>query len=217
MNPARIENPTQHVCATNPAVLAEIYEPDINLAIWQAGLSSAVRDYAQALSRKTPAPNLKITGCTADIIDELSTRLPQDSRRQHLLEHVRRCCEMFTDLFDAKDLGLRFETLDRAMCPRFHVDNLPVRLITTLHGVATEWLPEFAVDRQWLGRRGANQPDQTSGLIRDINAVAHMHAGDVALMKGESWEGNQGRGLVHRSPQPGPGASRLVLTLDWVS
>ncbi|MBB3184064.1 hypothetical protein FHR95_001624 [Halomonas fontilapidosi] len=36
------------------------------------------------------------------------------------------------------------------MCPHFHCDNLPVRLVTTSHGHGCEWLPEWAVNRQRL-------------------------------------------------------------------
>lgn len=38
----------------------------------------------------------------------------------------------------------------------------------------------------------------------------------LALLKGEIWPDNAGHGLVHRSPQPGPGGKRLLLTLDIV-
>jgi hypothetical protein len=37
----------------------------------------------------------------------------------------------------------------------------------------------------------------------------------VALLKGESWENNEGAGLVHRSPAVKSGQQRLLLTLDF--
>ncbi|WP_410174488.1 DUF1826 domain-containing protein [Marinobacter nauticus] len=43
-----------------------------------------------------------------------------------------------------------------------------------------------------------------------------MPTGSVAILKGEAWIGNDGRGLVHRSPAPGD-TPRLVLGLDWLS
>lgn len=43
-----------------------------------------------------------------------------------------------------------------------------------------------------------------------------MACGEVALMKGERWQGNEGRGLVHRSPALSAGQRRLILTLDWL-
>ena len=40
----------------------------------------------------------------------------------------------FACLLGAKRIGLRLRALDKAMCPRFHVDHVPVRLITTYCG-----------------------------------------------------------------------------------
>ncbi len=217
MNLARKEHDTQAVHSQNPAVLADIYHEHVNLAVWQAQPACAIRDYAQSLCQGTRPLNLKIVGTTQEISQHLATSLPADQGRALLLDHLGQCCAMFSELFEAEALGLRLETLEHAMCPRFHVDNLPVRLITTLHGVATQWLPAHAVERRWLGRAGAGQADETSGLIRDGRAIQQLETGDVALMKGEGWEGNHGRGLVHRSPEPAPGDRRLVLTLDWIA
>lgn len=44
-----------------------------------------------------------------------------------------------------------------------------------------------------------------------------MQPGHVALVKGERWLGNEGRGLIHRSPSLAPGQRRLLLTLDWLA
>lgn len=38
----------------------------------------------------------------------------------------------------------------------------------------------------------------------------------IGLLKGERWEGNEGHGIVHRSPRLTPQAPRrLLLTLDF--
>ena len=47
--------------------------------------------------------------------------------------------------------------------------------------------------------------------------IRHLACGDVALLKGEKWLGNEGAGLVHRSPSQGNGERRLILTLDWLA
>lgn len=54
--------------------------------------------------------------------------------------------DMFCCLFELKRAGLRLTVLDRAMCPRFHVDRVPCRLVTTYLGAATEWLPHTVAD-----------------------------------------------------------------------
>lgn len=95
------------------------------------------------------------------------------------------------------------------MCPRFHVDHVPMRLITTYAGVGSQWLKENAIDRKRLGEVGAEP--------QDPQYIEQIERGDVALLKGERWRGNEGRGLVHRSPQLAENERRLILTLDWLA
>jgi hypothetical protein len=122
---------------------------------------------------------------------------------------------LFRDLFETEGLGLRLRTLDKAMCPRFHTDKVPVRMVCTYGGPGTEWLPEPALNRGKLGHGACGKPDKESGLILDPAAIRSMPAFAVGLMKGELWEGNAGRGAVHRSPRPTPEQPRrLLLTLD---
>ncbi|WP_324615399.1 DUF1826 domain-containing protein [Francisella sp. TX07-6608] len=45
--------------------------------------------------------------------------------------------------------------------------------------------------------------------------IQKLNIGDVALLKGESWIGNSGFGLVHRLPSIIDGKKRLLLTLDF--
>ena len=202
---------------TRPAVLADIYQQEVNLAVWQAGLSAPLRLEVQTLCQQHPSLKLATSGTPDELLEELSGLLTKDSPRPALMERLQLCLSMYADLFEPAAIGLRLDTLDRAMCPRLHVDRLAVRMVTTFCGPATQWLPNDAADRSWLGAAGAGQPDETSGLMRDPTALQSLQAGDVALMKGEGWEGNQGLGLIHRSPAVPTAQRRLVLTLDWVS
>ena len=52
-------------------------------------------------------------------------------------------------------------------------------------------------------------------LISKSDDIQQLEKGDVALLKGESWIGNEEAGLVHRSPELERGTSRLLLTLDF--
>jgi thiol-disulfide isomerase/thioredoxin len=52
---------------------------------------------------------------------------------------------------------------------------------------------------------------------QDEALIQRLDSGHVALAKGEKWHGNEGRGLIHRSPQPPAGERRLLLTLDWLA
>lgn len=117
--------------------------------------------------------------------------------------------EAFFCLTGARRIGLRLRVLDKPMCPRFHVDHVPLRLVTTYQGAASEWLDESGLDRRLLGGAQAE--------VVDEQLIHSLSTGDVALLKGERWEGNEGAGLVHRSPRAEPGLARLLLTLDWLA
>ena len=69
--------------------------------------------------------------------------------------------------------------------------------------------------REKLGIGSAGKPDTDSGLYRSENDIQQMTLADVALLKGEAWQGNQGAGLVHRSPALPKGQHRLFLSLDF--
>ena len=200
---------------TNPIGLTAIYEPEVNLAAWRAGLAETLRQESQRLCQQQPGFKLVTSGTSAELAVAVENKL--DGEYQALVERLQLCLDMFTELFESQSIGLRLEVLDRAMCPRFHVDRLTVRLISTFYGPATEWLPNVSVNRRWLGPAAAGKTDETSGLIIDASAIQTLEAGDVVLMKGEAWDGNEGYGLVHRSPEVSPADRRLALTLDWLS
>ncbi len=101
------------------------------------------------------------------------------------------------------------------MCPKFHVDRVPCRLVATYSGIATQWLPHHAVRRERLGVGSQGKTDEESVLYRNPNDIQQLKAGDIALLKGESWIGNEGAGLVHRSPNVTNESKRLLLTLDF--
>ena len=102
------------------------------------------------------------------------------------------------------------------MCPRFHVDRVPCRLLTTYLGVATEWLPHHNADRSRLGIGNQGKPDEESGIMNSDKDIKYLNQGDVALLKGEAWEGNEGSGLIHRSPTLDSNSRRLLLTIDFI-
>lgn len=95
------------------------------------------------------------------------------------------------------------------MCPRFHVDKIPVRMVTTYQGPGTQWLPEEAADRLALGHSQYGHQD----VCINPEQIRELRLGSLALLKGECWPGNEGRGLIHRSPVV-PNGKRLMLSLD---
>ncbi|MEX0603226.1 MAG: DUF1826 domain-containing protein [Marinobacter sp.] len=189
--------------------LTEIFRDEVNLAVWNRSLQPAVIRFAEALSASAgqlerfislsegdsaamvlPKWTLELTGADAWVAD------------------ANEVIDMYRCLFEPEAVGLRLHVLQGAMCPRFHVDRVPVRLLCTYQSIGTEWLKEEQVNRP---QGQGPLPDQSV----DAFAVEPLATGAVGLLKGEAWEGNEGRGLVHRSPAPGD-QPRLVMALDWL-
>jgi len=197
-----------------PADLGAIYAKEINIAIWERDLPITL---TQSVARFVAAnPNFQDAFTVRPKCAHTSIKKSlAGSGQAELSEDIARLVEMFCFLFDLKRVGLRLATLDRAMCPRFHVDRVPCRLVTTYFGAATEWLPHAAVDRSKLGPRAQGLADNECGVFQNSNDIRQLCSGDVALLKGESWKGNENAGLVHRSPALAPAQNRLLLTLDF--
>ncbi len=199
----------------DPAVLADIYREDVNIAIWKRELSGEVSGAARSVLSAPHGLELSMTVSPDSVRNCIEEALPTRAARP-LSEDISDLVAMFCCLFEIERVGLRLTALDRAMCPRFHVDNVPCRFLTTYQGPATEWLPHQAVDRSKLGRGSNGLPDRDSGLYGCTRDVCELGCGDVALLKGELWEGNENAGLVHRSPTVPDGVRRLILTLDML-
>ncbi|MFP2768972.1 DUF1826 domain-containing protein [Oceanisphaera sp. KMM 10153] len=186
----------------SPAILTRIYEPDCQLAVWRRLLPAAVLDYITGLERQDYPLNLREVLPTEAVTATLSARLPDFPGRDDFVADVQQLAEMFACLFDLKRVGIRLAGLQTAMCPRFHVDRVPCRLVTTYTGPGTHWLNP--AQRHQLLDEGGREPEQWQQLV----------AGEVALLKGDGWQDNEGRGLWHRSPPVPTGYRRLFLSLD---
>ncbi len=204
---------TRHHQGLTPETLTRILEDQTNLAVWQRQLPVHIADFAQlVLSLNEPlAESLCLELPDEDAEPDLAglaAGLRDLQGFEGFMSDLKWLISAFACLLGARRIGVRLRVLDKAMCPRFHVDHVPVRLITTYAGIGSQWLEEGAMDRLQLGQVDAEPQDPAS--IRQLNS------GDVALLKGEKWYGNEGFGLIHRSPQPAPGERRLLLTLDWL-
>ena len=199
-----------------PSSLAEICNDNVNLAIWGRVLDGMIVSAAQSVITHKPHFELVTIVQPHEVVQRLSQDLGNRVELSSLYSDVAYLVEMFCFLFNLDAAGLRMTVLNKAMCPRFHVDRVPCRLITTYNGVATDWLPEHSVDRTKLGKGNNGLPDDESGIYQNEQDIMTLDTGAVALFKGENWSGNQGYGLVHRSPKPPQGKHRLVMTLDFV-
>jgi hypothetical protein len=178
------------------SVLSEIYNPDTQIVIWTGQMSDEVRLYAETFQSLTSSRSLRQLLSPEDMRSYLDGVLHQGQGRDAFIDSISTLAEMYCYLFDLKSLGFRMHHLDRAMCPKFHRDHVPCRLVMTLRGAATQWRSD-----------DANTSDDFESL----------QPGDIALLKGSGWFGNEDKGLVHRSPELQADDWRLFLSMDFAN
>ncbi|MCG9681785.1 DUF1826 domain-containing protein [Vibrio sp. Isolate23] len=197
-----------------PIVLSDIYQEGVNIAVWQRRFDEDFTNLISQYIAANPTISKSLTVSPSNAFETLDCAT-NGQAPESLLKDMAQLVDMFCYLFDLEEVGVRFATLSTAMCPRFHVDQVPCRLVTTYYGAATEWLPNSALDRSKLGRGSNGQPDSLSGLYQHESDIQQLHCGDVALLKGGRWEGNEETALVHRSPAIHPEQPRFIMTLDF--
>ena len=200
----------------NLDTLGDIYQEDTNMVIWKRELDNVIQKAANVIIDTNPSLEISRVVSPDDTYAEIRNALGFSENASIISKDVSNLVDMFCTLFDLKQVGLRLAVLDRAMCPRFHVDRVPCRLLTTYLGVATEWLPHHNADRSRLGIGNQGKPDEESGIMNSDKDIKYLNQGDVALLKGEAWEGNEGAGLIHRSPKLNSNSRRLLLTIDFI-
>ncbi|WP_447554236.1 DUF1826 domain-containing protein [Vreelandella sp. EE22] len=198
-----------HVAAGDDiSVLPRIFEEAINIAILERPLPADIALSAQAQCQTERAWQFGWLGEVNDaFIADLRRHLPAP---EALIEDITTITSVIAFLFETETLGIRLRLLNSAMCPRFHCDNLPVRLVSTYVGPGSEWLPEHAINRAGLGAPRPERPE----IVTDPGAVQRLSSGDIALVKGSGWIGCEERGLVHRSPALDGHEKRLLMTID---
>ncbi|WP_261882898.1 DUF1826 domain-containing protein [Vibrio pelagius] len=196
-----------------PTVLTDIYQDHLNMVVWERAFSEELTQAIDEFISNNPDFSKSVNVSSESAYQELQKSL--DDLPPTLVQNIAELVDMFCCLFDLKDAGVRLATLNSAMCPRFHVDRVPCRLVTTFHGTATQWLPNHVLDRSKLGHGSNGQPDHLSGLYQDESDVQQLSCGDVALLKGGAWIGNEETALVHRSPMISAQENRLLLTIDF--
>jgi hypothetical protein len=119
--------------------------------------------------------------------------------------------KVFADLVEAREVGLRIACSDKAMCPRFHFDKVPVRFVSAYVGTGTEWLGRSLAANVRPRLRVSSGDAELGVLEREIQRA---NALDWVLLKGDAYPAHEGLGTIHRSPRVQSGSRRLLVSLD---
>ena len=207
--------PTGHV-STDSSKISEIHKQKYNISIWKRDLDSNITQSSKHVLLRHPNLEFSEVVQLKNIEQVLITELGSDPDTLPLYNDIKDVVQLFCNLFQLDKAWLRIDAIDSPMCPRFHVDNLKCRLVTTYIGPGTQWLPHSSVNRTKLGHGNEGKSDEESGLFLNKEDIEQLDTGHIALLKGDAWNGNEGLGIVHRSPHAEDHYKRLYMTVDFV-
>ncbi len=207
---ARRREPPSHVTVEDVVGLTAIFDKHVNVCVWERPEDAALASWLREVCATRDLSSVREAAVGDTELGGLLLPLPEGPGLARFREEVAGLVELYADLFDAERVGLRLNVLEAPMCPRFHVDKVGVRLLCTYVGAGTDYVDEAEVRRARLGVPLVE--GEEDGAVRPGAGLWRMPAFSVGLLKGEAWPGNEGRGVVHRSP-PGD-ERRMLLSID---
>lgn len=181
--------------------VVEVFGEGVQVCAWRRPSDPRLETWLASLDELEGASTLEIL--KPGQRPELAA-LPGSEERSLLADDLGLQGTALCDLLGCAAYGLRIARTCKAMCPGWHVDQVSLRVVSTYRGPGTQWLDDQSIDRDSLRGPAAQAADFVSAT-----------AGDVVLLKGSHWQGNECLGAIHRSPDvPAGTGTRTVATLD---
>ena len=136
--------------------------------------------------------------------DEISEDLKSSDFYMQWVIDMAGVCNIFCETLATNTVGFCLAT--QRACQRYHIDNVPLRLLVTYYGKGTEWVPDTAVDR--LAYDSGMPNDK---ILTNNNARKFLNAWDIAIFRGGP------DGLLHRTPDAALNTPSILLRLDHES
>jgi len=199
------------VVSSHPSVFERIFDDAVTVCIWNRQPDPILTNYLRESAGSGSWERRARVEVATPQFEELLTGFDADVGRVHWVTELSALVDLFATLTDSGAVGVRVTATDRATCPRFHSDQVGLRLLCSWLGEGTEWLAEDEVIREPAERPDTNARF-SAGPVRPGGVVRQMPPFAVGVFKGELWPKNQGRGAMHRSPQPF--GRRVFVSLD---
>ena len=132
---------------------------------------------------------------------EISKEVQAESLYDQWLNDMAEVCKTFCILERLKSISFQLGT--QRACLRYHVDNVPKRMLVTYAGKGTEWLPDEAADRNAFLSGKPNEK-----IIKDLSALQYINQWDVAVFRGGP------KGVLHRTPDSALNSTSILMKLD---
>ena len=197
----------------SPMILSEIVSPEISVSVWQRPQDDTISDYFSNVFDSLGLGVRRVFSMST-LKEGLRCALPDGEGQGKAIEDIYLLSDMLTCLFDCENVGLRIAPLSSAMCPSFHTDKIPVRLVNTYLGKGTEWVPVEALCDTPLATAKLQSKKLTEKAYYHVDSMQQLTSFDVALLKGSDWEGHEHMAAIHRSCAVAENERRVLLTLD---
>jgi len=202
------------IVVDDPDALEVILRRDVNLCVWSRSLAPALSTWLLRVRDSVACAAEERLYTLAPDASRLVRDLPMGAERELLRLDLEALVRRYGRIVGEAWVDVSLATVARDMCRRFHADYVGIRLLCTYSGPGTEW-----VDDAWVCRRRAvaeeSFTDANRALVPDPSRIRSLGEGHVGLLKGHAWPGNEGLGVIHRSPPiEHLGVRRLVLKID---
>lgn len=202
------EQPQQVVLAERIIDCAAIFEPGHNIAIVDRNYTPTLRAEFEHLNEslrgdlRGPITRTRVMGALDAF---LAPFCDSPITLRIVCNELTSVIHDFMTLTEQLTLQITFGQITTDHCRLFHADHNHLRLLCTYAGRGTEWLKNEDVHRGGLGT-GTN-----AGYIEG-RPIQRLSTYQIAIIKGDLFPGNEGCGLVHRSPPMDPKFEERLIT-----
>jgi hypothetical protein len=190
-------------------VLMSIHDPSVNVAVWKRSMCEDLCSETASWAARKIELETVVDGEDA-LSNPVLSELPPGSA---LMADIGFLLKLFVGLSGTSRVQLFFGAVRNDQCRKFHQDYVRLRLINTYVGPGTEWVPDASVYREALDCAAGTILEANRKIVPDVRSVQHVQPGEVIVLKGTRYPGNQ-HGAVHRSPPIAHlGLTRVVLVL----
>ena len=122
------------------------------------------------------------------------------------IKDMSKICNLYYDIIKQDKLNFSLKT--SRGCKRYHIDNVPTRLLVTYYGKGTEWLPRDACNYSAYYNGECNE-----NIIKVKNKSKFIKPWSIAIFKGQKFKGGT-EAILHRTPNEALNKKSLLMCLD---
>ena len=193
--------------------LSKFHKDNSSLTIVERELPKEANSFFKQLLIKPL--NVKKNICTRSSVmdinllleEVLSINIKKNIFYSFWIKDMANIIQTFSSIIRRLNINLSLET--SRSCKRYHIDNVPMRLLVTYYGKGTEWFPCHACDYSAYYSGKKNEE-----IIKNINEQKFINTWDIAIFRGQKFKGIE-KGILHRTPEAALNSKSLLMRLDY--